>query len=166
MNPNAAEGNQNLVHDDSSSSNIPPTEPLVDSEDQTGKRSVRSSHELQKSKEDAVPKPTTDSPAHHDNMANRSGNDSTHRHGVGSADTRLKPAKQSAGSEYSIERSPLHRLAKTPPRDSPSWEGAKNSYDSSHGTPARSRLRTPNRGDESVSYLFLFSYCFMVTCAL
>ncbi|XP_054780211.1 RPM1-interacting protein 4-like [Prosopis cineraria] len=147
-NPNVPEGNPDSVHDNSSSSNLPPTEPMVNSEDQSGKGSVSPALELQKSKDDAVPKPFTDSPASHDNMGNRSGNESTHRRGVGSADTRQKPARQSAGPEYSIERSPLHRLAKTPGRDSPSLEG-KNSYDSSHGTPGRSRLRTPHRGDES-----------------
>lgn len=134
---------------------------MVNSEDQTGKGSVRSTLELQKSKDDAVPKPFSDSPARHDNMGNRSSNDSTHHQGVGSADTRQKPARQSAGTEYSVERSPLHRVAKTPGRDSPSWEG-KNSYESSHGgTPGRSRLRTPTRGDESVSSIFLLCCCLL-----
>ncbi|KAK4270202.1 hypothetical protein QN277_023269 [Acacia crassicarpa] len=142
MNPNAPEGNPDLVHDNnSSSSNLPPTEPMVNSEDQTGQGSERSTLELQKSKDDAVLKPSTDSPARHDNMGNSSGNDS--------ADIRQKPARLGAGSEYSVDRSPLHRLAKTPGRDSPSLEGRKNSNDSSHGTPGRSRLRTPTRGDES-----------------
>ncbi|XP_028797139.1 RPM1-interacting protein 4-like [Neltuma alba] len=148
MNPNVPERNPDSVHDNSSSSDLPPTEPMVNSEDENGKGSARSTLELQKSTDDVAPKPSTDFPARHDSMGDRSGNDSTHRQGVGSADTRQKFAKQGTGSEYIIERSPLHRLVKTPGRDSPSWEG-KNSYDSSHGTPGRSRLRTPHRGDES-----------------
>ncbi|KAF7845583.1 RPM1-interacting protein 4 [Senna tora] len=87
-----------------------------------------------------------------DNVSNRNGSDSTHHHGehgAVSTDTHRKPARQSTGSENSIERSPLHRQAKTPGRDGHNGE-AKNSYDSSHGTPGRSRLKPVNRGDETV----------------
>ncbi|KAH6759708.1 hypothetical protein C2S52_009894, partial [Perilla frutescens var. hirtella] len=64
-----------------------------------------------------------------------------------------KPARSSrasVGSEQSFERSPLHPhyQAKVMGQGSgsPSWEG--RSHDSSHGTPARSRLR-PVRADET-----------------
>lgn len=155
INPNDPEENPDLYIDNSSSDLQPPAKPRVDSEDSSEKGSVRSTHELHKSREDGDPKHFIDSPARPYNAGNRSGNDSTNRHGVGSADNRRRPSRQSTGSEYSIERSPLHRQAKVPGRDSPSWEG-KNSYDSSHGTPGRSRLRSVNRGDETVSFLF---YC-------
>lgn len=136
-NPNGPKENSDLV----SSADLPHSKPRVHSEDSSGKVSVRS-HELQKSKEDGDPKHFTDSPARH------GGSDSAHRvQGVGSADNRRRPSRQSAGSEHNIDRSPLHRQAKTPGRDSPSWEG-KNSYDSSHGTPGRSRLRPSNRGGD------------------
>ncbi|KAK7271862.1 hypothetical protein RJT34_28106 [Clitoria ternatea] len=134
-----------------SSADVPPSKPRVHSEDPNVKGSERSTHELQKNREDGDPKHFVDSPARHDNAGNRSGSDSTYRygsHGVGSADNRRRPSRQSTGSEHSIERSPLHRQAKAPGRDSPSWEG-KSSYDSSHGTPGRSRLRPLNRGDET-----------------
>ncbi|XP_061358315.1 RPM1-interacting protein 4-like isoform X2 [Gastrolobium bilobum] len=141
INPNDPEENLDSVLENSSS---------ADPEDPSGGPAI-STHELQKSKEDGDPKHFIDSPARHDNVGNRTASDSAHRpggHGVGSADTRRRPSRQSTGSEYSVERSPLHRQAKAPGRDSPSWEG-KSSYDSSHGTPGRSRLRPVNRGDES-----------------
>ena len=164
INPNDPEESSDLVLDKPSSDNLPPAKPRVDSEDPSGKGSVRSTHESHKSTEDSDPKHFVDSPARHDNVANRSGSDTTHRHsghGVGSADNRRRPSRQSTGSEYSIERSPLHRQARAPGRDSPSWEG-KNSYDSSHGTPGRSRLRPVNRGDETVS--FLSAVLFLLPC--
>ncbi|KAA8543504.1 hypothetical protein F0562_021001 [Nyssa sinensis] len=62
------------------------------------------------------------------------------------------PMRQSAGSEHSIERSPLHPhyQAKVTGKGggSPSWEGTQ-SYESSYGTPGRSQLKPVTRGDES-----------------
>lgn len=157
INPNDPEENSDLVLDNSSSADQPPSKPRVHAENQPEKIPVRSTQELQKSKEDGDLKHSVDSPARHDNIGNKSaGGDSIYRpggHGVGSVDPRRRPSRQSTGSEYSVERSPLHRQAKTPGRDSPSWEG-KSSYESSHGTPGRSRLRPVNRGDETVSFLF------------
>lgn len=151
INPNDTKENSDVV----SSAGLPHSKPRVHSEDPSGKGSVRSIHELQMSREDGDPKQFTDSPARH------GGGDSSHRgHGVGSADNRKRPSRQSTGPEHNIDRSPLHRQAKTPGRDSPSWEG-KNSYDSSHGTPGRSRLRPPNRGDETVSFLLSRFMCGM-----
>nr|ACJ84192.1 unknown [Medicago truncatula] len=152
INPNDPEENVDLVLDNSSSDHPPPsnTKPRANSEDLSGKGLVRSTIESHKSL-DGDPKQYVDSPARHDNASNRSSNDSTPRPGVGSADNRRRPSRQStAGSEHSVERSPLHRQARAPAgRDSPSWEGKNNSYDSSHGTPGRSRLRPANRGDET-----------------
>ena len=154
INPNDPEENSDLVHDNSSAE-LPPSKPRVHSQDPSAKGSVGSAPELQKSKEDGDPKHFVNSPARHDNVGNKSAGDrdSAHRHGgVNSADTHRRPSRQSTGSEYSVERSPLHRQARAPGRDSPSWEG-KNTYDNSHGTPGRSRLRPVNRGDETVSFL-------------
>ncbi|XP_057781036.1 RPM1-interacting protein 4-like isoform X2 [Salvia miltiorrhiza] len=63
-----------------------------------------------------------------------------------------RPARASAGSEQSFERSPLHphhqaKLTGGRGSGSPAWEG--KSHDSSHGTPGRSKLRPTSRGDES-----------------
>ncbi|KAM2009252.1 hypothetical protein ACFX16_004052 [Malus domestica] len=67
--------------------------------------------------------------------------------GVSSGETHRRAARPSAGSENSVERSPLHRNARVSGRDSPSWEG-KASYESSHGTPARSRLKPRDESPE------------------
>ncbi|MCH89035.1 RPM1-interacting protein 4-like, partial [Trifolium medium] len=144
INPNDPEENVDLVLDNSSSDLPPPSKPRANSEDLSGKGSVRPTIESHKSLEDGDRKNYVDSPARNDNVGNRAP-------GVGSADNRRRPSRQStAGSEYSVERSPLHRQARAPAgKDSPSWEGGKNSYDSSHGTPGRSRLRPANRGDET-----------------
>lgn len=146
INPNDPEENPDLVLQNSSSDDVIPPKPRVSSENQSEKGTVRLAHnDLQKNKEEGDVKHSVNSPA-------RPGG-----HGVGSADSRRRPSRQStASSEYSVERSPLHRQAKTPGRDSPSWEG-KSTYDSSHGTPGRSRLRPVNRDDEIVSFLFLLS---------
>jgi len=154
INPNEPKENSFPV----SSGDLPHSKPRVHSEDPSGKGSVRSTYELQKSREDGDAKHLTDSPARRDNGSNRSATDSAHRgQGVGSTDNGRKPSRQTIGSEHNFDRSPLHRQAKTPGRDSPSWE-VKNSNDTSHGTPGRSRLRPSNRGDETVSFLFS---CFM-----
>jgi len=145
INPNDPEENPDLALQNSSSDDVIPPKPRVSSENQSEKGTVRLTHnDLQKNKEEGDVKHSVNSPA-------RPGG-----HGVGSADSRRRPSRQStASSEYSAERSPLHRQAKTPGRDSPSWEG-KSTYDSSHGTPGRSRLRPVNRDDEIVSFLFCY----------
>ncbi|XP_004510259.1 RPM1-interacting protein 4 isoform X2 [Cicer arietinum] len=150
INPNDPEENSDLVFDNSSSDHLLPSQskPKVDSEDPSGKGSARSSNELHKSLKDGDPKNYVNSPARQDNVSNKNANDSTPRVGVGSADNRRRPSRQNTGSEYSVDRSPLHRQARAPGRDSPSSEG-KNSYDSSHGIPGRSRLRPANRVDET-----------------
>ena len=144
INPNDPEENPDLVIPNSSSADQLPPNARADLKDPSGKRSSK----------DSNPNNSFGSPA-------RPGS-----HGGGSADTRRKPpaTRQSAGSEYSFERSPLHRQAKNPGRDSPSWEGGNKSYDSSHGTPARSRLRPVNRGDETVSFLYVILLLITVPC--
>lgn len=88
------------------------------------------------------------SPARSENTGQRTSNESNYvGRGVRSGGHR----RLSTGSEHSIERSPLHphHQAKITGRGSgsPAWDG-KNSYDSSHGTPGRSRLK-PVQVDES-----------------
>ncbi|RDX76948.1 RPM1-interacting protein 4 [Mucuna pruriens] len=131
INPNDPEENSDFSLDNPSSDHLPPSKPRVVSEDPYGKGSLHLEDD---------PKHFADSPARHDNAGNRSGS-----RGVGAADNRRRHSMQSTGSEYSIERSPLHRQARAPGKDSPQWEG-KNSYE---GTPGRSRLRPVNRGDET-----------------
>lgn len=112
---------------------------------------VRAAHERHRSKEDNELRQFSNSPGPHNNTGRRGSNDlSNQRQGGGggggigrgavSGDNHRRPGRPSGGSEQSIEKSPLHRQARATGRDSPSWEG-KNSYDGSHGTPGRSRLR-------------------------
>ncbi|MCI39311.1 RPM1-interacting protein 4-like, partial [Trifolium medium] len=117
INPNDPEENSDLVLQSSSSADEIPPKPRVHSENLSEKGPVKSTHdELQ----NGDLKQFVNSPARHDNL-NKSAGDSVHRPGVASADNRRRPSRQStAGSEYSVERSPLHRQAKTPGRDSPS----------------------------------------------
>lgn len=75
----------------------------------------------------------------------------THDHqrggqGAGTA----RPVRHSVGSDHSFDRSPLHPhyQAKVVGKGGGS---PVHSYDSSHGTPGRSRMK-PTRGDESVSF--------------
>ncbi|XP_076950789.1 RPM1-interacting protein 4-like [Bidens hawaiensis] len=84
-----------------------------------------------------------DAPPHNDNPNQRT---SGQRGGQGG-----RPVRPSVGSDHSFDRSPLHPhyQAKVTGKGggSPAWE-EKNSYDSSHGTPGRSRMK-PTRGDDS-----------------
>ncbi|KAG6411887.1 hypothetical protein SASPL_124540 [Salvia splendens] len=61
-----------------------------------------------------------------------------------------RPARASAGSEQSFDRSPLHqrKVVGGLGSSSPAWEG-KSHDNSSHGTSGRSKLRPTSRGDES-----------------
>ncbi|KAM7521830.1 hypothetical protein LguiA_011732 [Lonicera macranthoides] len=118
-----------------------PAEPVV------GRRAVRPTHEHHSSKEDVVDlKQYAGSPAH--GGAAGAAQQRRGAHGSGSG----RPVRTSAGSEQSIDRSPLHphyqaKVTGGRGSGSPAAEG-KNSYESSHGTPGRSRMK-PNRGDES-----------------
>ncbi|XP_022890631.1 RPM1-interacting protein 4-like [Olea europaea var. sylvestris] len=104
------------------------------------------------SREDFDFRQSNNPPARSENMVQKSANESTHRN-YGDRGARSNgPARQSAGSEYSIERSPLHPhyQAKVSGRGNSSFSSeGKNSYDSSHGTPGRSRLRPVTKGDET-----------------
>lgn len=161
INPNDPEENPDILSDYSSSADAPPRA-RADREKPLGHGAVKPVHEQRRSKEDNDLRQFVNSPAHHDNLGRRTVNDSAHQHhgghGVSSGETHRKPVRQSAGSEQSIERSPIHRHARVSGRDSPSWEG-KSSYEGSHGTPGRSRLRP--RGDETVNFLLdiLPFYC-------
>ncbi|KAL6967999.1 hypothetical protein U1Q18_033802 [Sarracenia purpurea var. burkii] len=88
------------------------------------------------SKEDGEFRQLTDSPARNNNTGRRiSGESPNHRNGG-------RPVRQSSGPDRPIDRSPLHRSA------SPGGE-EKNSFDSSHGAPGRSRMKPVNRGEEA-----------------
>lgn len=119
----------------------------------------QATHEYQLSRENSDQKQVPDFPARNENLVRRASADSTQQRQGGrqmnSGETYRRPARTSGGSEHSIDKSPLHphhqaRLAGRG-SGSPSWEGKGSLYDSSHGTPGRSRMK-PTRGDESVSF--------------
>lgn len=120
---------------------------------------------LKSSREEGDMKRANDSPLRHDTVSRKATNVNSphHRHGgVSTADGSKRTTRQSTGSDRSIEQSPLHPnhqariVNKGSGVSSPSWE-RKGSAEGSHGvpptTPGRSRLRSSNRGDETVIFL-------------
>ncbi|XP_057957634.1 RPM1-interacting protein 4-like isoform X2 [Malania oleifera] len=122
---------------------------------------LRPNHERRSSKEDGDVRIPIDPVLHHDAAGRGASADWPHqRHGrVGSGDNPKKVVRQGAGSDRSVEHSPLHphhqaRVGgKGSGVSSPSWERKGSSEGSSHGlgssTPGRSRLRSGARGDET-----------------
>ncbi|KAF5798106.1 putative RPM1-interacting protein 4/NOI4 [Helianthus annuus] len=90
-------------------------------------------------------------PAPNDNPNKRNSGGPANQRGGGQGTGTGRPVRHSVGSDQSFDRSPLHPhyQAKVTGKGgaSPAREG-KNSYDSSHGTPGRSRMK-PARGDDS-----------------
>ncbi|CAL9023219.1 unnamed protein product [Prunus brigantina] len=142
INPNDPQQSQDMLSDISSSASSPPK---VRAEPE------RPVHERRRSREDNDLRQFANSPAHRENLGRRTSGEAANQpnrgRGVSSGETHRKPARPSSGSEYSVERSPLHRNARVSGRDSPSWEG-KASYDSSHGTPGRTRLKPRDESPE------------------
>jgi RPM1-interacting protein 4 len=158
VNPNDPEENPDLFSDNSSSAQGPTSRAIAEPEEPIRQKPGRSSHEQRRSREDGDLKQFTDNLGGRDNSE-----PPNHRHGgrgVSSGETHRRPARNSAGSEHIVERSPLHRQAKVPARDggvnSYSFEG-KASYESAHGTPGRSRMKPETRGDETV--ILSYKYC-------
>ncbi|XP_039000916.1 RPM1-interacting protein 4-like isoform X1 [Hibiscus syriacus] len=107
-----------------------------------------------RSREEGDLKQYADSPARNENFNRRASEDSKpsrYGGGVSSGEAPKRSARASIGSENSIDKSPLHHQARGAGRGSmasPAWEG-KTSYDSSHGTPGRTKMRPSARGNES-----------------
>ncbi|KAA3468831.1 RPM1-interacting protein 4-like [Gossypium australe] len=151
VNPNDPEENPDLRRDYVVPNKAPPasrTKPEAD--ELVGDGPVRRGHERGRSRDEGDFKQYADSPVCHDNVNRRALGDSTPtRFGREAPRQGTRPK---VGSENSIEKSPLHHQARVAGRGtmaSPAYE-AKTSYDSSHGTPGRSKLRLNTRGDESV----------------
>lgn len=131
----------------------PPSRARNAPEEPIGRRAVRATiHERRSSREDDDLKQFTETPTRNDNAGRRGGTGPTHQNQGGHGSGSGRPVRQSAGSEQSIDRSPLHLqhqgklIGKG--SGSPAWEN-KQSYDSSHGTPGRSRMKPVSRADES-----------------
>ncbi|CAI9759188.1 unnamed protein product [Fraxinus pennsylvanica] len=95
-------------------------------------------------------------PPRSENMVQKSSNESTHHNYGGCGARSIGHARQIVGSEYNIERSPLnpHSQGKVAERGNgyPSSK-EKNSYDSNHGNPGRSRLRPATMRDKTISLI-------------
>jgi len=156
INPNDPQENPDLAEE----YGIPeaPVEAKAEPEEPTAQKAAGGTHERHKSREDGDLKELADSPARHDNPNRRASSESANqRHGgrgPNSVENPRRPARHSGGSENSMERSPLHPHARIPGRvggaPSPSWEGGRGTFESSHGTPVRSRLR-PESPDKSAA---------------
>lgn len=109
----------------------PPSRPKTQTEEPMGMEAARQTNKRRVSREDGDFR--ANSPARNDPI--------THQRNGGRGSNSGRPARQSAGSDHSIAKSPLHPYsqAKISGRvaASPVWEG-KNSHDSSRGTPGRS----------------------------
>ncbi|XVF81215.1 hypothetical protein PTKIN_Ptkin15bG0138200 [Pterospermum kingtungense] len=154
VNPNDPQESPALYQDYVPPTSAPPASrarPELD--EPVGHGPAKRGHERGRSREEGDLRQYADSPARHDNVNRRASGDSTpsrYGRGVSSGEAPKRPTRPSVGAEYSTEKSPLHHQARATGRGSmasPAWEG-KTSYDSSHGTPGRSRMR-PAKGDES-----------------
>ncbi|XP_021301090.1 RPM1-interacting protein 4, partial [Herrania umbratica] len=154
VNPNDPQESPDL-HDDyvAPTRASPASRAKPELDEPVGHGPARRAHERGRSREEGELKQYSYSPSHHDNVNRRASGDSTpSRYGRGAnvGEVPKRPARSSIGSENSIDRSPLHHQARVGRGSmaSPAWEG-KNSYDGSHGTPGRSRMKPNTRGDES-----------------
>lgn len=173
MNPNDPEENPDMFRNISPPAQPSPPKARAEPEVPKVGSAIRPGHERQVSREDADLRQYNGSPARNDNNGWRNSGESAHQRNVAGRQVRkssgsehsnerspLHPqyhakVRQSAGSEHSLERSPMHPhyQAKVMRKGSasPGLEG-KSSFDSSHGTPGRSRMKPGNRGDETVSF--------------
>ncbi|KAH7864493.1 hypothetical protein Vadar_030122 [Vaccinium darrowii] len=164
INPNVPEENPDMFRHISPPTQAAPPKTRTDPEVPKVRGAIRPTHERQVSREDGDFRQYTGSPACNDNSSRRNSGESAHHHNAN------RPVRQSAGSEHSIDRSPRHSVRQSARSEhsidrsplhphyqakvvrkgsaSPGWEG-KNSFDSSHGTPGRSRMKPGNRGDET-----------------
>lgn len=93
----------------------------------------------------------TEGPLRNDNVSRQSGTGSTNQNRAGNGLGSGRPRRQNAGSEHSIDQSPLdpQYQAKLIGKGSgSSWE-SRHSNDSSHGTTGRSRMKPVSAGVES-----------------
>lgn len=135
MNPNDPQENPEMFQSKASSAATPTppaAKPRVQSEEPVGYGAVRPTDKRPVSKEDGDLQQYGSSLAQNDNMDRRRR----------ASESATRPARQSAGSDRSFDKSPLHPIQQAKAATgrgnaSPAREG-KYSYDSSHGTPGRS----------------------------
>ncbi|XP_059296463.1 RPM1-interacting protein 4 [Lycium ferocissimum] len=167
INPNDPEENPDMFPNPAPSA-PPPAAPLHpkpkrQTEEPIGRGgTARQRREHRPSQEDEDYRLFANAPPRNENRGRRGANEPSPQRGRGSSSGRT--GRQSAGSEHSFDKSPLHpryqaqvNVGRGVP--SPAREGKNNSYDSSHGTPGRSfesshatpgrsknKQETPDRG--------------------
>ncbi|KAL6978806.1 hypothetical protein U1Q18_020474 [Sarracenia purpurea var. burkii] len=151
INPNDPQENPDLFPIITPPAQAPP---FGTREDKIGREAIRPAHERRGSRGDGDFSRFTASPARNNDIGRRGASESAHQHHTDQGPGSTRPIRQSVGSERNIERSPLHPhyQAKVMGKSnaSPAREG-KNSYDSSQGTPGRSRMKPASWGDDTVS---------------
>lgn len=131
----------------------PPPRTKAQAEEPMGHGAARTTRDQRRmSREDGNHRQFAESPARTDNTSRRTSGDHSSQQHYGHGSNSGRPSRPSAGSEHSFEKSPLHphyqAKLRGPGGGSPAREG-KNSYDSSHGTPTRSRMKPVTRADGS-----------------
>ncbi|XP_057483108.1 RPM1-interacting protein 4-like [Actinidia eriantha] len=147
INPNDPEENPDMFPNNAPPADqAPPPHTRTEPEEPIRKGPARPTHERRVSREDGDLRQITDSPARNDNPGRRTSGERSGGRGPNSS----RPVRSSAGSEYSMDWSPLHPHHQAKVMDkgsaSPGGEGRK-SYDNSHGAPGKSKMRP--RGDET-----------------
>ncbi|KAL2508056.1 RPM1-interacting protein 4 [Forsythia ovata] len=160
INPNDPQENPDMFRSISPSPPAPapapasasPSKPRTRPENAVGRGAVRPTPDRRMSREEGDYNKITNSPARSENLGQKTANESTQQNYGGRGTRYGRPARSSAGSEHSIDRSPLHPHYQAKIVEggsgSPAQEG-KNSYDSSHGVTGKSRLRPVTREVES-----------------
>ncbi|XP_071715440.1 RPM1-interacting protein 4 [Rutidosis leptorrhynchoides] len=147
INPNDPQENPEMFADIKTpprAAPVPKSRPYTEPEEPVRRQTVRPSHDRRVSREESEYAPSND------NTGRRTSGSAHQRGGQGAGTGRQ--GRNSMGSDHSFDKSPLHPhyQGRVTPKGSasPAWEG-KNSYDSSHGTPGRSRMKpaqSPDRG--------------------
>ncbi|XP_057512042.1 RPM1-interacting protein 4-like [Actinidia eriantha] len=153
INPNNPQENPDMFPNSAPPADQVPPPPCnrTEPEEPIRKGPARPIHDERRvSREDGDLRQFTDSPARNDNPGRKASGESAHQRPGGRGPNSGRPVRSSAGSEYSIDRSPLHPHHQAKVMDkggaAPSGEGQR-SYDSSHGAPGKSKMRP--RGDET-----------------
>lgn len=160
INPNDPQENPDMFRNSAPSPSPPPpapvsaptSKPRTRPEKPVGRGALGPTPDRGMSREEGEYRKFTNSPARSENLGQKTANESTQQNYGGSGMRYGRPARTSAGSEHSIDRSPLHPHYQAKIVEGGSGSPAqerKNSYDSSHGNPGRSRLKPAIRGAES-----------------
>lgn len=148
MNPNDPEENPDMFRNLAPPPEVAPqSKPKRQTEEPPIGRGgpARQTRDHRLSKEDGEFRQYANSPARKESVGRKGANEPSHQRGRGSNSGRT--GRQSIGSEHSFDKSPLHPHYQAKVSNagrgvaSPAWEGKNNSYDSSHGTPGRSKVK-------------------------